>query len=58
MQERPVLIMLITRNAVEVWYIARIEKRDSDLFLEKIDTLKVSYVTISLKIHAVKSYKH
>jgi hypothetical protein len=28
------------------------------LFLEKIDTLKVSYVTISLKIHAVKSYKH
>ena len=47
-----------TRNAVEVWYIARIEKRDSDLFLEKIDTLKVSYVTISLKIHAVKSYKH
>ena len=49
---------LVTRNAVEVWYIARIEKRDSDLFLKKIDTLKVSYVTISLKIHAVKSYKH
>jgi len=58
-QERPVLIKTaFTRNAVEVWYIARIEKRDSDLCLEKIDTLKVSYVTISLKIHAVKSYKH
>jgi len=47
--------MLMRRNAFEVWYIARIEKRDSDLFLEKIDMLKVSYVTISLKIHAVKS---
>jgi len=28
-----------------------------DLFLEKIDTFKVSYVTTSLKIHAVKSFK-
>ena len=28
-----------------------------DLFLEKIDTLKVSYVITSLKIHAVKSFK-
>ena len=46
-----------TRNAVEVWYIARIEKRDSDLFLEKIDTLKVSCVSTSLKIHAIKSFK-
>ena len=57
MQERPALIMLIRRNTVEVWNIVRIEKRDGDLFLEKIDTLKVIYVTTSLKIHAVKGYK-
>jgi len=44
------LIMLIKRNAVEVCHIARIEKRDSDLFLEMIETLKVSYVTTSLII--------
>ena len=56
-QERPVLIMLIRRNAVEVSHIVRIEKRGGDLFLEKIDTLKVSYVTTSLKMHAVKSFK-
>jgi len=49
--------MLIGRNAVEVWHVARIEKRGCDLFLEKIDTLKVSYVKTSLKIHAVKSYE-
>ena len=49
--------MLIGRNAVEVWHVARIEKHGGDLFLEKIDTFKVSYVTTSLKIHAVKSYK-
>ena len=48
--------MLIRRNAVEVWHVARIEKRGGDLFLEKIDTLKISYVTTSLKIHAVQSY--
>ena len=47
--------MLIRRNAVEVWYIARIEKRESDYFLEKIESLEVSYVTISLKISAVRS---
>ena len=41
----------------EVWHIVRIEKRGDDLFLEKIDTLKVSCVSISLKIHAVKSFK-
>ena len=51
------MIMLIRRNSVEVWHIVRIEKRDSDLFLEKINTLKVSYVTTSLKIHAVESFK-
>ena len=39
--------MLIGRNAVEV----------GDLFLEKIDKFKVSYVTTSLKIRAVKSYE-
>jgi len=49
--------MLIRRNAVEVWHIVRIKKRGGDLFLEKIDTLKLSYVTTSLKIHAVKSFK-
>ena len=49
--------MLIGRNAVEVWHVARIEKRGGDLFLEKIDTFEVSYVTVSLKIHAVKSYE-
>ena len=49
--------MLIRKNAVEVWHIVSIEKRDSDLFLEKINTLKVSYVTTSLKIRAVKSFK-
>ena len=48
--------MLIRRNVVEVWHVARIEKRGGDLFLEKVDTLKVSYVTTSLKIHAVQSY--
>ena len=48
--------MLIWRNAVEVWHVARIEKRGGDLFLEKIDTIKVSYVTTSLKIHAVQNY--
>jgi len=31
--------MLIRRNTVEVWNIARIEKRGGNLFLEKIDTL-------------------
>jgi len=36
---------------------ARIEKRGGDVFLGKIDTLKVRYVTTSLKMHAVKSYK-
>jgi hypothetical protein len=36
------------RNAVEVWHVARIEKRGGDLFLHNIDTLKVSYVTTSL----------
>ena len=60
-QERPALIMLIRRNTLEVWpgHIARIEKRGGDLFLEKIDTFKpeVSYVTTSLKMHAVKSFK-
>jgi len=49
--------MLIRRNAIEVWHIARIEKRGGDLFLKKIDTFKVSYVTTSLKMHAVKSFK-
>jgi len=49
--------MLIRRNTVEVWYVARIKKRDSDLFLEKIDTFKVSYITTSSKIHAVKNYE-
>jgi len=49
--------MLIRSNAVEVWHIARIEKRGGDFFLEKIDTLKVSYVTTSLKIHAIKSFE-
>ena len=49
--------MLIGRNAVQVWHVARIEKRSIDLFLEKIDTFKVSYVTTSLKIHAVESYE-
>ena len=48
-RSQSVLIMLIGRNAVEVWHVARIEKRGDDLFLEKIDTFKVSYVTISLK---------
>ena len=48
--------MLIRRNAVEVWHVARIEKRGGDLFLEKIDTIKVSYATTSLKIHAVQNY--
>jgi len=45
--------MLIRRNTVEVWpgHIARIEKHGGDLFLEKIDMVKVSYVTTSLKIH-------
>jgi hypothetical protein len=35
---------LIRRNAVtvEVWHIDRIEKRGRDLFLKKIDMLKVS----------------
>ena len=51
------MIMLIRRNAFEVWHVARIEKRGGYLFLEKIDTFKVSYVTTSLKIHAVKRYK-
>jgi len=49
--------MLIRRNTVEVSHIVRIEKRGGDLFLEKIDMFKVSYVTTSLKIHAVKSFK-
>ena len=49
--------MLIRRNAVEVWHVARIEKRGGDLFLEKIDTLKVSYVTTSLKIKDTRSPK-
>jgi len=53
------LIILIRMNhdTVEVWNITRIGKRGGDLFLRKIDALKVSYVTTSLKIHAVKSYK-
>ena len=51
------MIMLIRRNAVEVWHVERIKKRGGDLFLEKIDTVKVSYDTNSLKIHAVKSYE-
>ena len=41
----------------KVWHIARIEKRGGDLFLEKIDTLKVSYVTTSLKIKDTRSPK-
>jgi len=49
--------MLIGRNAVEVWQVARIEKRGGDLFLKNIDTFKVSYVTTSLQIHAVKTYE-
>ena len=49
--------MLSRRNAVEVWHVARIEKGGGDLFLHNIDTLKVSYVTTSLKLHTVKSYK-
>jgi len=56
-EERPALIILITRNAVEVWHTAKIEKRGGDLFLEKIDTFKVIYVTTSLKIHTVKTFK-
>jgi len=38
------LIILIKRNAVEVWHIARIERRGGDLFLRlnKIDKLKIS----------------
>jgi len=56
-QQRPALIMLIRRNAVEVWHIARIKKRGGDSFLEKIDTLEVSYVATSLKIHAIRSFK-
>jgi len=56
-QERRALIILITRNAVEVWQIARIEKRGLDLFLEKIYTFKVTYITTSLKIHTVKIFK-
>ena len=34
------MIILIGGNAVEVWHVARIEKRGGDLFLEKIDTIK------------------
>ena len=49
--------MLSRRNVVEVWHAARIEKGGGDLFLYNIDTLKVSYVTTSLKLHTVKSYK-
>ena len=49
--------MLIGRNTVEVCHVARIMKRGGDLFLEKIDTFKLSYVTTSLKILAVKSYE-
>jgi len=49
--------MLIRRNTVEVCHVARIEKRDNDLFLEKIDMFKVRYVTTSFEIHAVKSFK-
>ena len=49
--------MLSRRNAVEVWHVARIEKCGGDLFLHNIDPLKVSYVTTSLKLHTVKSYK-
>jgi len=37
------LIMLISRNAVEVSHIVRIKKCGGDLFLEKIHTLKVRY---------------
>jgi len=56
-QEHPGLIMLRRRNAVEVWHVARIEKRGGDLFLHNLDTLKVSYVTTSAKLHTVKSNK-
>jgi len=51
--------MLSRRDAVdsEVWHVARIEKRGSDLFLRNIDMLKVSYVTTSLKSLTVKSYQ-
>jgi len=49
--------MLSRRDAVEVWHVARIEKRGGDLFLHNIDTLMVSYVTTSLKSLIVKSYK-
>ena len=49
--------LLLSSVDTKVWHIARIEKRGGDLFLEKIDTLKVSYVTTSLKIHAIKSFK-
>jgi len=56
-EERPGLIMLIGRNTVEVGHVERIEKRGGDLFLEKIDTFKVSYVATYLKMHAVKSYE-
>ena len=48
--------MWIGRNTVEVWHVARIEKRGGDSFLEKIDTIKVSHVTTSSKIHAVQNY--
>jgi len=48
---------LIGRNTVEVCHVARIGKRGGDLFLEKIDTYKVSYIMTFLKIHAVKSYE-
>jgi len=49
--------MLSKRDAVEVRHVARIEMRGGDLFLHKIDTLKVSYVTTSLKLLTVESYK-
>jgi len=41
-QERPGLIILIRRNAVEVWHIARNDMHGGYLFLKKIDTLKAS----------------
>jgi len=49
--------LLNRRDAVEVWHVARIEKRGGDLILYNIDTLKVSYITTSLKLLTVQSYK-
>ena len=40
------MIMLSRKNAVEIWHVARIEKRGGDLFLHNIDTLRL--VTLQL----------